>query len=86
MLAGATRFIIEFIRVNTRVLGPLTVAHVLSFMLIASALSSCIERVARGILSHSIAPSFAASPAEAGHHYVRMKPAIACHVGSITNR
>jgi prolipoprotein diacylglyceryltransferase len=34
MLAGATRFIIEFIRVNTRVLGPLTVAHVLSFMLI----------------------------------------------------
>lgn len=34
VLAGATRFVIEFIRVNLRVLGPLTVAHVLSLALI----------------------------------------------------
>lgn len=35
MLAGSTRFAIEFIRVNLRVLGPLTVAHLLSLALIA---------------------------------------------------
>jgi phosphatidylglycerol---prolipoprotein diacylglyceryl transferase len=35
VLAGAIRFAIEFIRVNIRVLGPLTVAHVISFALIA---------------------------------------------------
>jgi phosphatidylglycerol:prolipoprotein diacylglycerol transferase len=29
-LAGAFRFALEFVRVNTRVLGPLTVAHVFS--------------------------------------------------------
>jgi phosphatidylglycerol:prolipoprotein diacylglycerol transferase len=30
-LAGATRFLIEFIRVNVRIAGPFTVAHLLSF-------------------------------------------------------
>lgn len=30
VLAGALRFLIEFIRVNTRVLGPFTVAHLFS--------------------------------------------------------
>jgi phosphatidylglycerol:prolipoprotein diacylglycerol transferase len=33
MLAGALRFAIEFIRVNERVLGPLTVAHLVSLAL-----------------------------------------------------
>ena len=35
-LAGATRFVIEFVRVNERVLGPLTVAHVASLAVIAA--------------------------------------------------
>ena len=30
VMAGALRFVIEFLRVNTRVLGPLTVAHLAS--------------------------------------------------------
>ena len=34
VLAGSARFAIEFIRVNLRVFGPLTVAHLLSFALI----------------------------------------------------
>lgn len=34
VLAGLTRFAIEFIRVNLRVIGPLTVAHLLSLALI----------------------------------------------------
>jgi phosphatidylglycerol:prolipoprotein diacylglycerol transferase len=34
LLAGSTRFVIEFIRVNVRVFGPLTVAHLLSFALV----------------------------------------------------
>jgi phosphatidylglycerol---prolipoprotein diacylglyceryl transferase len=33
MLAGALRFAIEFIRVNERVLGPLTIAHLVSLAL-----------------------------------------------------
>ena len=35
-LAGTTRFVIEFVRVNERVLGPLTVAHVVSLAVIAA--------------------------------------------------
>lgn len=35
VLAGSARFAIEFIRVNLRVVGPLTVAHLLSLALIA---------------------------------------------------
>lgn len=34
VLAGSTRFAIEFIRVNERVFGPLTVAHLLSLALV----------------------------------------------------
>ena len=30
VLAGAIRFAIEFVRVNERVLGPLTLAHLVS--------------------------------------------------------
>jgi prolipoprotein diacylglyceryltransferase len=33
ILAGALRFAIEFIRVNERVLGPLTIAHLVSLAL-----------------------------------------------------
>jgi phosphatidylglycerol:prolipoprotein diacylglycerol transferase len=36
VLAGATRFVIEFIRVNARVVGPLTVAHLLSLALVTA--------------------------------------------------
>lgn len=35
VLAGSTRFAIEFIRVNVRVIGPLTLAHLLSMTLVA---------------------------------------------------
>ena len=35
VLAGSTRFAIEFIRVNARVLGPLTLAHLISMTLVA---------------------------------------------------
>jgi phosphatidylglycerol:prolipoprotein diacylglycerol transferase len=38
LIAGATRFAIEFIRVNERVLGPLTVAHLVSAGLMAAGL------------------------------------------------
>lgn len=36
VLAGALRFAIEFIRVNVRVLGPLTVAHLVSLALVVA--------------------------------------------------
>ena len=36
MLSGAGRFAIEFIRVNERVVGPLSVAHVASLVLVAA--------------------------------------------------
>ncbi|MGE0703886.1 MAG: prolipoprotein diacylglyceryl transferase [Vicinamibacterales bacterium] len=35
LLAGSTRFAIEFIRVNARLVGPLTLAHLLSLALVA---------------------------------------------------
>ncbi len=35
-LAGTTRFVIEFVRVNERVLGPLTLAHVASLAVAAA--------------------------------------------------
>jgi prolipoprotein diacylglyceryltransferase len=34
VLAGSTRFAIEFIRVNARLLGPLTLAHLISLALV----------------------------------------------------
>jgi phosphatidylglycerol:prolipoprotein diacylglycerol transferase len=36
VLAGAVRFAIEFIRVNVRVVGPLTVAHLVSLALVVA--------------------------------------------------
>jgi prolipoprotein diacylglyceryltransferase len=33
VLAGAIRFAIEFIRVNARIVGPLTLAHLVSLAL-----------------------------------------------------
>jgi len=36
MLAGATRFLIKFLRVNVRVLGPFSVAHLASLVAIAA--------------------------------------------------
>jgi phosphatidylglycerol:prolipoprotein diacylglycerol transferase len=35
VLAGSIRFAIEFIRVNVRVIGPLTLAHLISLALVA---------------------------------------------------
>jgi len=35
VLAGAFRFLLEFVRVNVRVLGPLTVAHMFSLLVVA---------------------------------------------------
>jgi prolipoprotein diacylglyceryltransferase len=35
ILAGAIRFAIEFIRVNARILGPFTLAHLVSLGLVA---------------------------------------------------
>jgi phosphatidylglycerol:prolipoprotein diacylglycerol transferase len=34
VLAGSIRFAIEFIRVNERILGPLTLAHIISLALV----------------------------------------------------
>jgi phosphatidylglycerol:prolipoprotein diacylglycerol transferase len=39
VLAGALRFCIEFIRVNLRVLGPLTVAHLISLGVVTAGLT-----------------------------------------------
>jgi phosphatidylglycerol:prolipoprotein diacylglycerol transferase len=39
VLAGSLRFLIEFIRVNARVLGPFTVAHVFSGAIVVAGLS-----------------------------------------------
>lgn len=39
ILAGGLRFLIEFIRVNTRVLGPLTVAHLFASAMVVGGLA-----------------------------------------------
>ena len=39
MIAGAIRFLIEFVRVNDRVVGPLTVAHIASLLVIGTGLA-----------------------------------------------
>jgi prolipoprotein diacylglyceryltransferase len=36
VLAGSIRFAIEFIRVNLRILGPLTLAHLIALSLIVA--------------------------------------------------
>ena len=38
-LAGSVRFVIEFLRIDTRVLGPLSVAHIASFVALAIGLA-----------------------------------------------
>ena len=43
VLAGATRFVIEFIRVNERLLGPLTLAHLISAALVIVGISLSIH-------------------------------------------
>ena len=47
VLTGATRFAIEFIRVNARVLGPFTVAHLISLGLISCGLLLIVRETRR---------------------------------------
>jgi len=49
VLAGTTRFLIEFVRVNDRVIGPLTVAHLASMLAVVSGvvLLSLLSRSAK---------------------------------------
>ena len=47
VLAGTIRFALEFIRVNVRVLGPLTVAHLVSLALVIAGVG-LLRRPARG--------------------------------------
>jgi prolipoprotein diacylglyceryltransferase len=42
--AGAFRFALEFLRVNTRVLGPLTVAHMFALAVLAFGLVLLMPR------------------------------------------
>jgi phosphatidylglycerol:prolipoprotein diacylglycerol transferase len=44
MLAGATRFAIEFVRINAAVLGPLTLAQLWSLALIAVGVTIAVRR------------------------------------------
>lgn len=46
-LAGVTRFLIEFVRVNEQVLGPLTVAHLASFAVVAAGVALLLSPVNR---------------------------------------
>lgn len=43
-MAGATRFLIEFVRVNERVLGPLTVAHLASLAVTVTGIALMLSR------------------------------------------
>lgn len=43
-LVGATRFLIEFVRVNERVLGPLTIAHLASLAATATGVALMLSR------------------------------------------
>ena len=45
VLAGTIRFAIEFIRVNVRVLGPLTVAHLVSLALVIAGVAMLVRPV-----------------------------------------
>jgi phosphatidylglycerol:prolipoprotein diacylglycerol transferase len=54
LMAGTLRFAIEFVRVNERVLGPLSVAHVAS--LIAAILGIIVVIRARGARARASAP------------------------------
>jgi phosphatidylglycerol:prolipoprotein diacylglycerol transferase len=44
VLAGSTRFAIEFIRVNARLLGPFTLAHVISFVLVTTGMVMILRK------------------------------------------
>jgi phosphatidylglycerol:prolipoprotein diacylglycerol transferase len=48
VMTGALRFAIEFIRVNERVLGPLTLAHVISLAIVAAGAVLLLKRPPRG--------------------------------------
>src|SRR3954454_3756961 len=47
VIAGAFRFLLEFVRVNVRVLGPLTVAHCFALAVVALGLVILLRRPAR---------------------------------------
>ena len=51
-LAGATRFMIEFVRVNERVLGPLTVAHLASLAVTVTGVALMVSR-GRSAITHT---------------------------------
>jgi len=51
VLAGAIRFAIEFIRVNERILGPLTLAHLVSLALVIAGVALLAASRASGDLS-----------------------------------
>lgn len=47
VIAGAFRFLLEFVRVNVRVLGPLTVAHCFALAVVALGIVILLRRPAR---------------------------------------
>jgi phosphatidylglycerol:prolipoprotein diacylglycerol transferase len=47
VMTGALRFAIEFIRVNERVVGPLTLAHVISLAIVAAGAVLLLKRPSR---------------------------------------
>lgn len=53
VLAGTTRFLIEFVRVNDRVVGPLTVAHLASIAAAAAGLM-LLRSHPRSITTHTV--------------------------------
>jgi phosphatidylglycerol:prolipoprotein diacylglycerol transferase len=54
-LAGTLRFLIEFIRVNARVVGPFTVAHVFSGAIVITGLSLMFVKHQEGHMKKSVA-------------------------------
>jgi phosphatidylglycerol:prolipoprotein diacylglycerol transferase len=49
VLAGLTRFLIEFIRVNARLLGPLTLAHLISLTIVIIGAATLVRHRTGGI-------------------------------------
>ena len=49
VLAGSTRFAIEFIRVNARILGPFTLAQAISFVLVSIGVVMILRHRMRGM-------------------------------------
>ena len=52
-LAGTTRFVIEFVRVNERVLGPVTVAHLASLAVVAAGVALLLSTGRTPIIQRS---------------------------------